>query len=145
MLFKGDIIYIHFYYYYYLKLRERFTRGPEYPKHFFNLLRFDFIQTGVQTPVCLRKKIPNSLLLLISHNINLTYFEICKVEGLKESRHRYACGLCRYCQQCSHGKISSQQKFFFSVSNFRIRQNRLSDVFLAAEILKRSKCKNCSS
>ena len=44
----------------------------------------------MQISVCLRKKIQNSLILLISDNINLAYFEIRKVEDTKESRHRYA-------------------------------------------------------
>ena len=51
---------------------------------------FDFLETDVQISVCLRKKIQNSLILLISDNINLAYFEIRKVENTKESRHRYA-------------------------------------------------------
>ena len=74
---------------------------------------FDFLETGVQIPVCLRKKIQNSLILLISDNINLTYFEIRKVEDTKESRHRYAWLYAIIVCNAVMGKLGPSKNSFF--------------------------------
>ena len=63
----------------------------------------------MQIPDCLRKKIQNSLILLISDNTNLTYFEIRKVEDTKESRHRYVVIVCN----ADVGKLGPSKNSFF--------------------------------
>ena len=82
----------------------------------------------MQIPVCLRKKIQNSLLLLVSDNINLTYFEIRKVEDTKESRHRYAWLYAVIVCNAVMGKLGpSKNSFFFG---FQLPQNDILEIAL---------------
>ena len=81
----------------------------------------------MQIPVCLRKKIQNSLILLISDNINLTYFEIRKVEDTKESRHRYAWLYAAIVCNAVMGKLGPRKNSFFG---FQLPQNDILEIAL---------------